>query len=47
MFKVFYTGSHYRSKTTQDFVGVISELVFGIAILLYIDKSVPVAHRPI
>ena len=39
-------GRTHRSKTTQDFVGVMSGWVFGITILLYRDKGVPVAQRP-
>ena len=31
----------HRSNTTQYFVDVMSGWVFGIAILLYIDKGVP------
>ena len=35
----------HRSATTQDFVGVMSGCLFGIAILLYIDKSLQVRIR--
>ena len=36
----------HTNTTSRDFVGVMSGWVFSIAILLCIDKGVPVAHRP-
>ena len=36
----------HRNTASQDFVGVMSGWVFGIAVLLHIGKGVPVAQRP-